>query len=850
MNNHNSNYEKSNYEKSKLISVLNVNDYLLILLIFAGIFLAIFQESIVIKLIGGFLSIIGVIGSYINISQKVAELIKSNKPKVTSPDYKVTVKKDTIGKRKTIEDFDNKNLDIETQVSPQVSAKSKQNTEFEDYTDNTSNEHIRIIKRFSNTSSSSNSNTNTSNTTITKDAKSEIKDNPLFESEVSNDLKNEVKNEEKNETEQSEEIKEVIAERLDNEIATEQLPNETENIDQSEQIVNIEPTPSIIPNNAINTNVNNANLQTQSQNIAKSVSQAKLDISLNNKTTEKQAEITTENTHLFSEIEELVENDGLNDNDNDNENENYSNNNYNENLFEIPELEVDYKNKNIEQNIINSLHNDILTDEEPRKEFEYFVSRLLLSLRNVSNVNTTAFILHNAERNELILESFVTDLSDLIIDNNKAKIGNDIVSQIIQNQKPEILSEINPSATNDLFFYYQTKTNIRSFIGIPIFYEDKVIGVVTADSIENDAFDNNFASLLGQYSKLISGMLKSYTEKYELSLDSKTLQAVKYFNSLIEKTNIDYNDVNTFLIETVSKVLDCNTIGIVVYNADAENWYINQISSIFEDTSRLLGQEIDINNSLIGQCITENKTVFITPIDSSLVRVNRSEINMNGGFFISIPLKALNQTFGVLYIEGIKASSLSSYEISILQTIANNAGYVVEKIQLLDLIKNNSIYDANTGLLNPNAMYERVYRELERAKATGVHLTLCILRIDRYASLNPEEHLNRMNIATEQLINLLNSNIREFDILGQIDDDVFAVMLVGVGLEKAQLWAEKIRTEYAMTIIEAEGKRFNATISMGLANSNIVTNVENLIENSAKALNISIEKTNHVQLFS
>lgn len=836
------NNQGSNYEKSKLLSVLNINDYLLIVLIFAGLFLAIFQESIVIKLIGGFLSIIGVIGSYISISQKVAELIKSNKPKVSSPDYKVTVKKDTIGKRKTIEDFDNKNLDIETQVSPQGSNKSKQNNDFEDFTDSTSNEHIRIIKRFSNTPGSSNANTNNNTTTSNiKETKSEIKDNPLFENEINKEI----------ETEKTEVLvsEEFAREEVVTEIETEIEAFDNEAVYTTETL----PTPSIIPNNAINTNVNNqaqsqAQVQntTPIQNIAKSVSQAKLDIklddnSINKFATEKTIEKNIDNTHLFSEVEELIENDE----------DYYSNDtNHANNLFEIPELEYDYKNKNIEQNIINSLQNDILTDEEPRKEFEYFVSRLLLSLRNVTTVNTTAFILHNAERNELILESFVTDLSDLIIDNNKAKMGNDIVSQIIQNQKPEILSEINPSATNDLFFYYTTKTNIHSFIGIPIFYEDKVIGVVTADSVENDAFDNNFASLLGQYSKLISGMLKSYTEKYELSLDSKTLQAVKYFNSLIEKTNIDYNDVNTFLIETVSKVLECNTIGIVVYNADSENWYVNQISSIFEDTSRLLGQNIDINNSLIGQCITENKTVFITPIDSSLVRVNRSEINMQGGFFISIPLKALNQTFGVLYIEGIKASSLSSYEISILQTIANNAGYVVEKIQLLDLIKNNSIYDANTGLLNPNAMYERVYRELERAKATGVHLTLCIIRIDRYASLNPEEHLNRMNIATEQLINLLNSNIREFDILGQIDDDVFAVMLVGVGLEKAQLWAEKIRTEYAMTIIEAEGKRFNATISMGLANSNIVNNVENLIENSAKALNISIEKTNHVQLYS
>ncbi|MFY8161295.1 MAG: diguanylate cyclase domain-containing protein, partial [Candidatus Kapaibacteriota bacterium] len=118
------------------------------------------------------------------------------------------------------------------------------------------------------------------------------------------------------------------------------------------------------------------------------------------------------------------------------------------------------------------------------------------------------------------------------------------------------------------------------------------------------------------------------------------------------------------------------------------------------------------------------------------------------------------------------------------------------------------------------------------------------------ASLNPEEHQDRMIMATEKLIAQIYKNIREFDILGQLDDDVFCIMIIGIGLEKTQLWAEKLRNEYAMTLMEIDGKKFNATLSMGLANGIRTNTVEELVENCAKALNISLEKTNHVQIYS
>ncbi len=815
-----------NNNQFKFLGALQLNDILFIALVIAGLIFSVSVDSIVLKFIGISATLIGLIGSYLSLSQKFSEMVQTPKPKVATPEYKVTVKRDTIAKRRTIEDFEDTNDDIEKKVNstntnskPTARPINKTNSQYQEtdsFTDETTNEHFRIIKRVKATATPTNPTFNKSIQTETK----AIENNPLFENNIEiNDVNlNTESLEEKTDInylgnpeilahDNSAKIFEYENVDQNQKIHNDQINEYNEVNEIAEENLEILTENKIIPNNAINTN------------------SVKIEIKLPENESVEQAE-----TKLI--IQEKITFDSRLEN------------------REIEEKISDYKYKQIEDQVLNALQEPAITDDEPRREFEYFVSRLLISLRSVANVKTTTFMLYNQEKRELVLESFVTNVSDLIVDNTKFKLSNDIISQIVQNKKPEILSEINPNAALELFFYYKEDANIKSFIGIPIFYDDRVLGVVTADSEDNDAFDNNFATLLGQYSKIISGMLKSYTQKYEMALDSKTLEAIKYFNNLTNKSGLNYNDVISFLIETMSKIIDCSTIGIVANDNENNIWYVNQLSSVNDESSAILGQQIDDEISLVGNSIRENRTVFISPIEENVIRVNRNEVSMKGGYFICLPLRALNSVFGAVFIEGNKASTLTAYDITILQTIAENAGYVIEKIQLLDLIKNNSIYDANTGLLNPNAMYERMYRELERSKQLGAPPTICLIRIDRYASLNPEEHQDRMIMATEKLIAQIYKNIREFDILGQLDDDVFCIMIIGIGLEKTQLWAEKLRNEYAMTLMEIDGKKFNATLSMGLANGIRTNTVEELVENCAKALNISLEKTNHVQIYS
>ncbi len=100
------------------------------------------------------------------------------------------------------------------------------------------------------------------------------------------------------------------------------------------------------------------------------------------------------------------------------------------------------------------------------------------------------FFLNPSEK-KLNLYSFITENNDLLSKIREFSIDNDILSEILINAKPEILSDINYSAILDILPYYQEPVEIKSFAGIPIFLNEKVIGILTLDSFEANPFDSN-----------------------------------------------------------------------------------------------------------------------------------------------------------------------------------------------------------------------------------------------------------------------------------------------------------------------------------------------------------------------
>lgn len=518
---------------------------------------------------------------------------------------------------------------------------------------------------------------------------------------------------------------------------------------------------------------------------------------------------------------------------------------------EAPEVVIatkqDYKQNEIDLSLINQDETDLISDE-PRKEFNYLLTKILMTIRSVSNTKTALLMLVNQDRGELILESYVTENQSSFVSGRKLKIGNDIVSQIVKTGKPEILSEINPAAELDLIPYYKNNTNTSSFVGLPVFFENKVIGVLCADSDDAEAYDNLIVGFLGHFTQIISITLKNFTEKYDLLQDSRTLQYIKFFQNIATNAT-DYDEVNSALIEAVAKIIDCAAIGIAAYDMDS-GWHINMLSSIYDEYSGFIGKKIEIENSIIGMSIREMGIKIYNPIDGDHIRVVSEERPQIGGYFLTIPLVANGSSFGALFVEGENSDALTEVEIELIRTIVTFANNTIEKLHYIELLRNGIVVDPNTGVMNFTAFSDRLKEEMYKAAEFEQLSILAFVKIDKYSSLDPHEFSERFKFAKSVLIKNINKNSRVFDLVGEVDDFTEAVLLIGFDLNKAKMWAEKLRNEVANNAFEFEGHKYNFTISIGLAEITGASNVAGLYNNADTALNLSIEKTNTVSIFS
>lgn len=482
---------------------------------------------------------------------------------------------------------------------------------------------------------------------------------------------------------------------------------------------------------------------------------------------------------------------------------------------------------------------------EPRKEFDYLLNRVLQVIRSMTNARSAAFFWVNAEKKQLILESKITDANHAFSDERKLPMGDDVVSKIAIHGRPEILTEIRASAELDLLPYYGRPAGTLSFIGVPVFFGGSVVGVLCADSTDSDAYDGITVGFLGHFTKLISGLVKSYTDKFDLINSSRMLRALTQFNANASKQNPTVSDVAIAAMDAAIKVMDATIVGTCLFQDLQSTWKVAEISSVEPEWLKVKDTYIDIENTVVGRCIMESKTV-VSDGFSGAVLVSEGEPSIGLGQFIAVPLRSSTHNYGSLFIINPE-SSLSQFDVSILEVLGELAGGLIERLRSAEVITTGVLLDADTNVLNNAGFVLRVREEISRSVDYSLPFTLCMIQVDDIS--NDTSRASDLTIINH-VLNLLRDGIRDYDILARVDRGTIALGLVGSTAQKTQLWMERTRREIASSVISINGRRSTVTVSIGIAEVEPSESYDVLIANARAVLARSMKQTNKVTVFA
>ncbi|NMA96256.1 MAG: GGDEF domain-containing protein [Clostridiales bacterium] len=152
--------------------------------------------------------------------------------------------------------------------------------------------------------------------------------------------------------------------------------------------------------------------------------------------------------------------------------------------------------------------------------------------------------------------------------------------------------------------------------------------------------------------------------------------------------------------------------------------------------------------------------------------------------------------------------------------------------------------DDLTGLWNRKYLYFKLGDELRRADVDNV-LSLAILDIDNFKSVNDERGHLFGDAVLKQVALLLQKNIRKDDIIGRWGGEEFIIILPDTENNGAKSVCERIRY-----VIGSYDFGCSITISVGLASTDRSIQIDELIEKADKALYLAKETKNTVAICS
>ncbi|MFA8344058.1 MAG: GAF domain-containing protein [Rhodothermaceae bacterium] len=501
------------------------------------------------------------------------------------------------------------------------------------------------------------------------------------------------------------------------------------------------------------------------------------------------------------------------------------------NFFKPPDLKEAF------QKIANEVIPENLNQDD---QFGFILEKMLQIVKDSFLAHSAVFFWYNRSKSQLTLEKYISSSKD--ISRRKFDVEDDVLSKIAQNEEPEILSEISPTAESDVIRYYNTKQGIKSFVGVPLYYGKSLTAILAMDSKETDAFGIETIYSMGRFVRVLSILISIYDKKFEESHSELRLKALLGILASEKKFESE-QELFLTLEQAVKGLLHWDAFTFVYFKPEEQVFKTAKIAN--KTTLKYVGEnlEIDLNNSLVGKAILSGQVVKIDDSsENEIIRYSKSEDVSFDGSFLAIPMMYDGQYYGVICFESLKKNSYSGSDIKFIKNASKIFSFILYSFSTQKVLKNMLSVDIETNVLNLKTFSDRLYSDLLKAKELDVQGAIALIRIDDFIEQESLFDGDPFPKVLRAVARLINEEMPDIGLLGRLDEKIFGVYFFNVTTKDAFLWAEKLRVKIARQPIAVSTKQTTYTVSIGVASASNTTSIDKVLHNAELALNKALEK--------
>jgi len=148
----------------------------------------------------------------------------------------------------------------------------------------------------------------------------------------------------------------------------------------------------------------------------------------------------------------------------------------------------------------------------------------------------------------------------------------------------------------------------------------------------------------------------------------------------------------------------------------------------------------------------------------------------------------------------------------------------------------SSTTDPLTGVGNRRVLDAEIERRIAQLRRQGAKVSLLMIDVDHFKRLNDTSGHLAGDAVLRNLAKLLDSTLRDMDLLTRYGGEEFVAVLPGTDLHHARLAAERVRSAIEQSHVNFGGQELRITISVGVTEASPHDTPDSFLGRADKAL--------------
>jgi len=393
----------------------------------------------------------------------------------------------------------------------------------------------------------------------------------------------------------------------------------------------------------------------------------------------------------------------------------------------------------------------------------------------------------------------------------------------------------------------------RSYLGIPLLVGERIIGVLSGQSYQPNAFLPQRIELLETIA-LQAAIALQNAGLFEETRARATELSILYDIGLSLSREIDLERVMHVLFEKCRQVLPMDAFYIALYDS-ATSMLSHPLFWDKGKFKRVAVRDIRATPGLSGEVVFGKKTLYLPDVFAPEAQTRYQIIRLGGKptrCYVGVPMLIHDNVIGVISMQTRAAHSYTPEHIRLLELIAIQAASAIENSRLYrkmqeelemrrkaqislemanaalqvqlsqveslqEKLRELVLRDPLTGLHNRRYLDEQLSNLLTDARARKKRFSIVMLDIDHFKKFNDAYTHLAGDLLLQALAELIRQHVRPTDIACRFRGEEFILVLPDARLESAARRARELRSLFERLEIHFQGQTLRATISLGVA---------------------------------